>query len=66
VREVLTSVQECGEFGILVFMTNECVGREHSMEPLPDVAGSVPDFGEILEVVADVAFVPGNQDRFDV
>ena len=62
VREVLTSVQECGEFGTMVLMANERIGLEHGFEPLTNVSSSIPDFREIFEVMADVAFVPRDQD----
>src|SRR5215216_3725479 len=63
---VLTSMQERREFAGVALVLDECVGLEHGFEPLPRVARLVPDFGEMFEVAADVTFVPGEQDSFDV
>jgi hypothetical protein len=67
--DLLVSMQECGEFGVVVpvgLVGNEGVGLEHSFESLASVASLVSDFGEIFEVAGDLTFVPGAQDRFDV
>ena len=64
--DVLTPMQECLKLGAVVLVLNERVCLEHGFEPLANVAGFVPDLGEILEVAADLTFVPGDQDRFDV
>jgi hypothetical protein len=64
--DVLASMQKCREFGVMVLAGKERVGLEHSFESLASVAGLVPDFGELFEVAADLTFVPGDQDRFDV
>jgi len=61
VCEVFTSMQECGEFGTMVLTANERIGLEHGFELLTNVSCSVPDFREIFEVMADVAFVPRDQ-----
>src|SRR5918994_2211527 len=63
---VLTSMQERREFAGVALVLDECVGLEHGFEPLTRVARLVPDFGEMFEVAADVTFVPGEQDSFDV
>jgi hypothetical protein len=42
------------------------VGLQHRLEPLTRVADLVAQLGELLEVPADLAFVPGEQHRFDV
>ncbi len=63
--DVLTSMQECREFGAVVLVGNERVGLEYSFEPLASVASLVPDFGKMFEVVGDLTFVPGDQDGFD-
>src|SRR5215211_4866309 len=63
---VLTSMQERREFAGVALVLDECVGLEHGFEPLTRVAGLVPDFGEMFEVAADVTFVPGEQDSFNV
>ncbi len=66
--DVLTSMQECREFGavVLAVVGDERVGLEHRFEPLASVAGKVAEFGEMFEVAGDVTLVPGEQDRFDV
>jgi hypothetical protein len=64
--DVLTSMQECREFGAVVLVGNERVGLEHRFEPLASVAILVPDFVERFEVAGDLTFVAGDQDRFDV
>ncbi|MEX0850237.1 MAG: hypothetical protein WD015_01925, partial [Gaiellaceae bacterium] len=48
--DVLTSMQECREFGAVVLVLNQRVGLEHGFEPLAGVASLVPDLGEIFEV----------------
>src|SRR5215207_5546118 len=63
---VLTSMQERREFARVALVLDECVGLEHGFEPLTRVARLIPDSGEMFEVAADVTFVPGEQDRFDV
>jgi hypothetical protein len=62
VCEVFTSMQDCGEFGIMVLVANERIGLEHGFELLTNISCSVPDFREIFEVMAEVAFVPRDQD----
>ncbi len=66
--DVLTSMQECRQFGavVLAAVCDERVGLEHRFEPRACVPGSVPECGEMLEVGGDVALVPGDQDRFHV
>ena len=66
--DVLTSMQERHEFGAVVFavVVVEGIGLQHSFEPLGSAASLVPEFGEMFEVADEVAFVPGEQDRFDV
>jgi len=64
--DVLASMQECGEFGAVVLVVNERVGLEYSLQTLASVASLVAKLGELFEVAADLTFVPGDQDRFDV
>jgi hypothetical protein len=69
--EVRPPMQEGGQFGagMLVgeaVVGDERVGLQHRLEPLARVAGLVAEFGELGRVGGDLAFVPGNQDRFDV
>ena len=64
--DVLASMQECGEFGAVVLVVNERVGLEYSLQALASFASLVAELGELLEVAADLTFVPGDQDRFDV
>jgi hypothetical protein len=63
---VLTPMDECREFAVVVLMGNQRVGLEDRLEPLARVAGLVADLGEIFEVAGDLSFVPGDQDRLDV
>ena len=63
---MLTSMQECREFGAMVLVGNERVGLKHSFEPLASAASLVPDLGEMFEVAGDLMFVPSDQDRFDI
>ena len=66
--DVLTSMQECREFGavVLAVVGDEGVGLQHSFEPLGSTASLVPEYGEMFEVAGDMTFVPSKQDRFDV
>jgi hypothetical protein len=66
--DVLVSMQERRECGavVLAVMGDEGIGLQYSFEPLTSAASPVPDFGEMFEVAGDMAFVPGEQDRFDV
>ena len=67
--DVLTAMQERAEFLAAVASTvvrDQGVGLQHSFEPLGSAASLVPEFGEMFEVTDEVAFVPGEQDRFDV
>ncbi len=66
--DVLTSMQECREFGavVLAVVADERVRLEHRFEPLASVARLVAEFGEMVEVTGDVTLVPGEQDRFDI
>ena len=62
-------MQEFREFAVVVpagFVRDEGVSLQHTFEPLASVASMVPNFGETFEVAADLTFVPGEQDRFDV
>src|SRR6266511_179599 len=63
------AMQERPQFGVAVavrLMRDERVSVQHRLESLARVAGVVSGFGELLEVAADLAFVPGEQDRLDV
>ena len=66
--DVLTSMQECREFGavVLAVVGDEGVGLQHSFEPLGSTASLVPEYGEMFEVAGDMTFVPSEQDRLDV
>ena len=63
---VLTSIQERREFAGVALVLDERVGLEHGFESLTRIPRLVPDLGEMFEVDADVTFVPGEQDSFDV
>jgi hypothetical protein len=62
--EVRAPVQEGGELRVVVLVADERVGPEDGLEPRARVAGLVADLGELLEVAGDLAFVPGDQDRY--
>jgi len=64
--DVLTSMQERRQLGAVVLVVNERVGLEHSFEPRVGFASLVSEAGELSEMAGDLAFVPGDQDRFDV
>jgi hypothetical protein len=64
--DVLTSMQECRQFAVVMLVANERVGPEHSCEPLARVASLVPALRRDVQVAGDMTFVPGEQDRFDV
>src|SRR6266496_2067342 len=64
--DMLTSMQECREFGPVVLVGHERERVEHSFEPLASVARSVADFREIFEMARYLTFMPSDQDRFDV
>lgn len=59
--DVLTAMQVCREFGAVVRVGNERVGRAHRFEPLVSVARLVPDLDAIFEVAGDLRFVPGDE-----
>jgi hypothetical protein len=66
--DVLALVQEGGEFGSVVFMPpsgKERVCLQDGFEALAGAARLFADFGEMCEVLGDLAFVPCGQDRFD-
>jgi hypothetical protein len=66
--DVLVAMQERPQFGVVPSMRlvgDERVGLEYGVEPLARVTGLVANFNEIVEVPADLAFVPGEQNRFD-
>lgn len=54
------------EFGAVVLVGNERVGLKHSFEPLASIASLVADCYKMFKVAADLTFVPGHQNRFDV
>lgn len=64
--DVLTSMQARREFGAVVLVGNERVGLKHSFEPLASIASLVADCYKIFKVAADLTFVPGHENRFDV
>ena len=64
--DMLASMQKCRKVVSVVLVDDQGVCVQHSFEALARVAGLIADFGEMLEVVADVTFVPRGQDRFDV
>jgi len=45
---------------------DERISLEDGFESLAGASSLVSDFGEIFEVTADLAFVPGEQDRLEV
>ena len=67
--DLLVAMQEHRQLAAVMavgLVRDERVRLEHSLESLATVASLVADFSEILEVTADLAFMPGKQDRFDV
>src|SRR6266542_4852034 len=65
-RHVLASMQECREVRGVILVGYKRVGLEHRREPLASVARTVADRSQMIEMASDLAFVPGDQDRFDV
>ncbi len=62
---MLVAVQECREVAVVMppgLLGDEGEGVEHGLESLMGALGPVPYLGEVVEVVADLAFVPGEQD----
>lgn len=59
-------MQKCREFGAVVLVGNERESLEHGFQSLTGVARLIPDCGKLFEVAVDLAFVPGDQDRFDI
>ena len=50
----------------MVLVEYQRVGPEHRLEPLAGATSLVAHFGELCEVLGDLAFVPGDQDRVHV
>ncbi|GLY40445.1 hypothetical protein Amsp01_064680 [Amycolatopsis sp. NBRC 101858] len=69
-RDVLAAVQQRRQFGAVVLpaplVLDHRVGVEHLVEPFAGRAVPVADFGQPGQVGADVAVVPGGQDRLNV
>ena len=62
--DMLASMHECREFGLVGSLVGHArVCLEHRFELLANVASSIADLGEMLEVAGDPAFVPGEEDR---
>jgi len=67
--DLLVSMQERGEFGVVVsvgLVGDEGVALEHSLESLASMASLVSDPSEMFEMAIDLTLMPGEQDRFDV
>jgi hypothetical protein len=64
--DVSPSMQERRQLAAMMLVDNRPVGLEHRLQPLAGVASLVPDCSELFEVLGDLAFVPGGQDRFHV
>ena len=61
-----TSMQRRGQVAAGMLVEDQRVGPEHRRKPLAGTTSLVPDFGQLGEVLGDLAFVPGDQDRFHV
>jgi hypothetical protein len=62
-RDLLVSMENRREFAVMMpvgVVGDEGVGLQHGVEPLASVAGLVAEFGELLEMGGDLAFVPGS------
>jgi hypothetical protein len=66
--QVLRSMDERCEFAVVrMLLPDERVGLEHGYEASPRAAARLAgEPAEVSEVHRDVAFVPGQQDRFHV
>ena len=65
--DVLASVQQRGQVGaVRLTVVHQGVGPQDGLQPPPWASGLVPNLGEVREVTADLALVPGEQHRFDV
>jgi hypothetical protein len=60
-------VQKYREFSAMgPLVGHQRVSLKHGFEPPGDVTGLVPDACEMLQVAADLALVPGDQDGLNV
>lgn len=65
--DVLAAVQHRGEVGVVALVGDLGVGGEDGFEaPGRAAAGMVAHLGQVVQVFCDVAFVPGQEDGFDV
>src|ERR1017187_9307455 len=63
----LAPVQKYREFSAVgPLVGHQRVSLKHGFEPPGDVTGLVPDACEMLQVAADLALVPGDQDGLNV
>jgi hypothetical protein len=63
----LAPVQKYREFSAMgPLVGHQRVSLKHGFEPPGDVTGLVPDACEMLQVAADLALVPGDQDGLNV
>ena len=60
------SMQQPRQVAAVMLVHDQRVGLQDRLEPLAGVTGVVPDLGELGEVLGDLAFVPGEQDRFHI
>jgi hypothetical protein len=59
-------MQQPRQVAAVMLVHDQRVGLQDRLEPLAGVTGVVPDLGELGEVLGDLAFVPGEQDRFHI
>jgi hypothetical protein len=64
--DVLSAMQECRKLGPMVLVRRERIGHQHRFEALAGVTRLIPNLSEMCEVLGDLTFVPGNEDRFDI
>ena len=63
---MFASAQQGGQFTAMVLVRNHRECLKHCFEALARTAGLVADLDELLEVMGDLAVVPGKQDRLDI
>jgi len=66
VANVLAAVNQGGEIGIVMFVTDLRVCLENGATPRPGIAWLVLHSAQMLEVMRDLLIVPCKQDRFDI
>lgn len=67
VVDVLAPVQKRGQVGVVrPAVVHLGVGLQDGLDPLTGVSRLIPHVGELRQMPADLALVPGEKDRFDV